>query len=67
MRPSARRFGFDGYGWVRDGDLLPGRARSYAPTLADSGARVACQETVTYPAPLSVTEVAQSPAVLVAP
>jgi virginiamycin B lyase len=64
-QPSARRFEFDGYRWARDGDLLPGRARIYAPTLADSGARLACQETVTYPAPLSVTAVAQSADVLV--
>jgi hypothetical protein len=67
LRPSARRFAFDGYRWVRDGDLLPGRASSYAPSLADSGARVACQETVTYPPPLSVTAVAQSGEVLVEP
>ena len=62
-----RRLGFDGYSWVRDGDLLPGRARAYTPTMADAGARVACQETVTYPAPLSVTAVAQSGDVLVVP
>jgi streptogramin lyase len=66
-RPSPRRFRFDGYGWARDGDLLPGRARAYTPSLADSGARLACQETVTYPAPLSVTAVAQSADALIAP
>ena len=64
--PSAGRYPFDGYAWLRDGTPIPGQtAPTYIPTAGDVGHRLACRQTVTYPLPFSVTATATSPAVTV--
>jgi hypothetical protein len=66
LAPSINAFGFDGFRWLRNGVLLRGHAgQSFTPAVRDSGARLACRETVTYPPPLNVTVSVTSPAVLV--
>ena len=64
--PSAGRYPFDGYAWLRDGTPMSGQtAPTYIPTAGDVGHRLACRQTVTYPLPFSVTATATSPAVTV--
>ena len=63
LPPSVSAFGFDGFRWLRNGVLLRGhRGQSFSPAGRDSGALLACRETVTYPAPLNVTVSVTSPA-----
>jgi hypothetical protein len=67
-RPSPRLFSFDGYTWLRDGrPIAHARARAFVLGAGDVGRRVACRVTVTYPAPLLVTETARSAAIRVRP
>ena len=62
LAPSVNAFGFDGFRWLRNGVLLRGHAgQSFTPAVRDSGARLACRETVTYPPPLNVTVSVTSP------
>ena len=64
--PSAGRYPFDGYAWLRDGTPIPGEtAPTYIPTAGDVGHRLACRQTVTYPLPFPVTATATSAAVTV--
>ena len=66
--PSAGRYPFDGYSWLRDGTPIPGQtAPTYIPTAGDVGHRLACRQTVTYPLPFSITATATSAAVTVQP
>ncbi len=63
LSPSPRSLAFDGYRWLRDGSPVSGPSSDlYTPRAADAGARLACRETVTYPAPLRVTVSATSSA-----
>ena len=63
LAPSASAFRFDGFRWVRDGTLLRGHhGPAFTPAHHDAGARLACRQTLTYPAPLNVTVAADSPA-----
>jgi streptogramin lyase len=64
LAPSASAFRFDGFRWLRNGVLVRGHAGgSFTPAGGDSGARLACRETVTYPPPLNVTVSVTSPEV----
>ncbi len=57
---------FDGYVWLRDGNLIPGQTTSaYTPTAADAGHQLACRATVTYPLPFQLTATATSPAITI--
>jgi streptogramin lyase len=60
--PSSSLFAYDGFRWLRDG-VAVGAGQGYTPVAADAGHRLACRETVTYPAPLLVTAAGESSSV----
>jgi streptogramin lyase len=66
VKPSIRRFAFDGYQWLRDGASITGqRTDHYIPVAADLGSRLSCQVTVTYPVPFLVSAPATSATITV--
>jgi streptogramin lyase len=66
-QPSVSAFGFDGYQWLLDGNVIAGQsARSYTPAAADIGHQLSCRVTVTYPL-LAVTVPATSAGVTITP
>lgn len=67
LQPRRDMFGYDGYRWRRDGIVVSGPpAPTYAPTGRDSGHRISCEVTVTYPL-LAVTASAVSAPVVIRP
>ena len=66
LQPLRGLFGFDGYGWLRDGAPLAEATPTYTPAAEDLGHQISCEVTVTYPL-LDVTTSAASTPVLIGP
>src|SRR4029079_12965486 len=50
QQPSRTAYGFDGYQWRLDGNVIAGaNGASYTPTSSDVGHQLSCKVTLTYP------------------
>ena len=68
VKPSIGLFSFDGYRWLRSGVPIAGhRADRYTTAASDTGRRLSCRATVTYPVPFLVSASATSAAITVRP